>query len=122
MIYSSSWQLLQYQDAYSTFVAAVAGDVQLLAKIEQRLNRLRISGNQSQPPVSKLIEDGVFECKADSAQHWARLFFCFLPERKIVILLGVLKDQKKLRRVDIDEAKRRMTIVQTHRELARGID
>lgn len=77
-------------------------------------------GNQAGEPVSKFIEDGILECRAKSARHQARLLFCFQPGRQIVILLGVLKDQRKLQRADIDEAKRRKAIIEAQAERKDG--
>ena len=92
-----------------------------MARIDQRLAILRVRGNQTGGPVSKFIEDGILECKAKSAQHQARLLYCFQPGKQIVILLGILKDQRKLERADIEEAKRRKLIIETQTEFINGI-
>lgn len=115
------WELYQYQNVYDDFRQSVGSDSELLARIDQRLSTLREFGNQAREPVSKFVEDGILECKAKSAEHQALLLYCFQPGRQIVILLGVLKDQRKLERADIDEAKRRKLIIEANAELISGI-
>lgn len=92
-----------------------------MARIDQRLAVLMERGNQAGEPVSKFIEDGILECRAKSARHQARLLFCFQPGKQIVILLGLLKDQRKLERADIEEAKRRKAIIEAQVELTSGL-
>ncbi len=115
------WTLWQYLLAYDEFRLSVAHDSELQGRIEARLRKLTEIGNQAKEPISTYVEDGILECRAKSARHQARLLYCFHPERRIVILLGVLKDQRKLARRDIDEAKRRKAIIQEKRELIRGL-
>lgn len=115
-----SWQLRQYLNVYDEFCVFIEQDKELLARIDQRLARLRERGNQVGEPISKFIEDGIFECRAKSAQHHARLLYCFQPGKQIVILLGILKDQRKLDRADIEEAKRRKTIIEARAEFISG--
>ena len=121
MIYST-WRLYQYLDSFTAFRdSLLRDDPELVANLDQRLHRLQIMGNQAQEPVSKYVEDGILECKAKSAQHQARLLFCFQPGTRIVILLGILKDQRKLKRADIEEAKRRRAIIESQSEFIRGL-
>ena len=84
----------------------------MLARIDQRLAILKERGNDTREPITKHLEDGILEVRAKSSQHQARLLFCFQPAKQIVILLAVLKDQRKLERVVIEEAKRRRDIVE----------
>ena len=115
-----SWQLRQYLNVYDEFCAAIEQDKELLARVDQRLAILRERGNEAREPVTKFIGDGILECRAKSAQHQARLLFCFQPGKQIVILLAVLKDQRKLERADIEEAKRRKAIVEAQTEFTGG--
>jgi phage-related protein len=116
-----TWQLYQYADVYTEFCAAIREDVELQARIDQRLSVLTSLGHQAREPITKHVEAGILECRAKSARHQARLLFCFQPSQRIVILLAVLKDQRKLNRADIDEAKRRKAVIETHAEFIRGL-
>lgn len=116
-----SWQLRQYLAVYDEFCVSIQQDRELVAKIDQRLAYLGEHGNQAGEPVSKYVEDGILECKAKSAQHQARLLYCFQPGKQIVILLGILKDQRKLDRADINEAKRRRDIIEAQAEFISGL-
>lgn len=115
-----SWQLRQYLNVYDEFCATIGRDKELLARIDQRLAILRERGNEAREPVTKFVEDGIFECRAKSAQHHARLLFCFQPKKQIVILLAILKGQRKLDRADIEEAKRRKAIIEAQAEFTGG--
>ena len=115
-----SWKLYQYQNVYNEFLASIAEDKDLLAIIEQRLDKLTELGNMAREPISKPIEDGIFECRARAKQRHARLLYCFQPEKQKVILLAILKDQNKLKRADIDKAKQRKLIIQANKELQSG--
>ena len=116
-----SWQLRQYLEVYDEFCVSIQHDSELRGQIDRRLAHLLERGNLTREPVSKPVEDGIFECRAKSARHQARLLYCFLPGKQIVILLGILKDQKKLARADIDEAKRRRDIIEAQREFLNGL-
>lgn len=93
----------------------------MAANVDQRLAYLREHGNNAREPISKFVEDGILECKAKSAQHQARLLYCFQPGSQIVILLCILKDQRKLERADIEEAKRRKLIIAAQSEFIGAI-
>ena len=114
------WQLLQYENVYTEFCAEIGQDKELLARIDQRLSVLRVRGNEAREPITKHLEDGILEIRAKSVRHQARLLFCFLPAKRIVILLAVLKDQWKLERAVIQEAKRRRDIVKARAEFTNG--
>lgn len=116
-----AWELRQYQNAYDEFRQVVAADRELLARLDQRLLRLQEFGDRARAPVSKYVENGILECRAKSAKHQARLLYCFQPQKRIVILLGIVKDQRKLKRADIEEALRRKKIIEAGSEFTSGL-
>ncbi len=58
------------------------------------LARLREHGAALRPPTSKLVETGLFELRG----HQVRIFYIFLPGRRIVLLDGVIKKQDEIPR------------------------
>jgi hypothetical protein len=73
------------------------------------------------PAPAAPVEDGILECRAKSARHQVRLLFCFQPGKRVVILLAVLKAQRKLEHADIEEAKRRKAIIEAQAGFTGGL-
>ncbi|HXQ30003.1 MAG TPA: type II toxin-antitoxin system RelE/ParE family toxin [Gemmatimonadales bacterium] len=59
--------------------------IALLQLIQER-------GNQIRPPHSKLVETGLFELRGQQI----RIFYMFLPGRRIVLLDGIVKKQDRI--------------------------
>lgn len=114
-----SWQLYQFEQVYTKFYEGC--DNELQAEIDSRLDVLRDLGNLAREPYSKPVEDGIFECKANTHRHQARLLYCFQPGRRIVIVVAVMKSTRKLKRTDIETAKTRKAIIEAERERIHGI-
>jgi hypothetical protein len=106
------WTLYEYQGAFTAFRESdLEDDPELSAEVDQRLLRLRELGNLATMPVSEPFGEGLFCCRASSAGHHARLMYCFLPKKRIVILLCALKDQRTLAPGVIAEARKRKKLV-----------
>jgi phage-related protein len=56
------------------------------------LGRLRHFGNQLRPPTSRLLETNLLELRG----HQVRVFYMFLPGRRVVLLDGMIKKQDKI--------------------------
>ncbi len=59
--------------------------IALLQLLEERGNGLR-------PPQSKMVETGLFELRG----HQVRMFYIFLPGKRIVMLDGMVKKQDEI--------------------------
>ena len=114
-----AWKIHQFQQVFSEFYAGC--DTELKAEIDRRLDVLRDLGNTAREPYSKFVQDGIFECRAKTIRHQARLLFCFQPGKNIVIVVCVIKKKSKLDRSDIREALRRKVIVETEQEKNSGL-
>jgi hypothetical protein len=79
------------------------------------LGRLRQAGNQLRPPTSKLLETNLLELRG----HQVRIFYMFLPGRRIVLLDGMIKKQDKISSEVMKRVRRYQQEVDT-REAARG--
>ena len=108
------WQLLQYKTVYDDFRRKISRDDELCGRLDQRLMGLAELGNQAGEPHSKVVGNGIFECRASSAQHRARLLFGFLPGQRIAIVIAVLKDQTKLDPKDVRMAESRLRTIKSN--------
>jgi len=63
---------------------------------------LREHGNMLRPPRSKKVEDNLFELRG---YHQVRIFYLFLPGRRIVVLDGIIKKTDKIPRHDLKRVK-----------------
>ena len=106
------WTLWEYEDSYTSFYAGCDKLVQ--ASVDSRLEILLEQGNEARAPVSKHVREGVFELRS---QRGARVLYFFQPDRKIVVVLGVIKDQRKLNPADINTALKRKQLAIACEEL-----
>ena len=98
------WRLHQYGAAYDDIYEKC--DTKLKASIDARLNKLRSMGNQTRAPVSKHLEDGIFELRANFRKVHVRFLYFFCPNRVIIVAVGLFKTQRKVPRADIEKAKK----------------
>ena len=98
------WKLHQYGTAYDDICEQC--DTRLKARIDARLTALRSEGNQARAPISKPIEDGIFELRARSGNVQVRFLYFFRPKKNIIVAVGLFKTQSKVPRSEIEKAKR----------------
>ncbi len=67
--------------------------------------------------MSKPLGDGIFELRAKTA----RFLYYFEPGRNVIVVVAFLKDQQKVNRRFIEQAKDIRKIIQAGREKASGI-
>ena len=65
------------------------------------LLKLAARGNQLRPPDSRQVAENLFELRG----HEVRIFYMFLPGRRIVLLDGIIKKQHRIPRQDLDRVK-----------------
>ena len=95
------WSAKQYDCIWDTFYGSCDSDTQ--EKIDQRLAFLLQRGNQSGEPVTKHLDDGIFELRAKNA----RLLFYFGGSRTVVFVHALTKKRSNVPRADINLAKQR---------------
>jgi putative component of toxin-antitoxin plasmid stabilization module len=98
------WKLLQYKTVFDDLYNQC--DTKLKAAIDQRVQRLAIEGNMARAPVSKPLEDGIFECRARAKRQHVRFLYFFQPGKIVVFAVATFKDQSKVPRSAIDKAKK----------------
>ena len=62
------------------------------------LLKLAARGNQLRPPDSQQVSDNLFELRG----HQVRIFYAFLPGRRIVLFDGIIKKQDRIPRQDLE--------------------
>jgi phage-related protein len=98
------WRLLQYDGAYDRLMAEC--DQAMKDAIKPRLAQVLIKGNLARYPVTEPLGDGLFEIRARAKKVRIRLLFGFSLRKRIVVVWGGTKDQRRLPPATIDAARR----------------
>lgn len=80
-------------------------DKKMRAKVMKELKMLSLNGTELREPYSKLLEDGIFELRAQSGSDITRVLYFFFVGREIVLTNGFVKKTRKTPREEIDRAK-----------------
>jgi hypothetical protein len=94
------WSIYQLDDAFDDFRKGLAPGQQVALDayvdlLREKGNLLAFEGGKSRPLVGY---GNLFELHPQNI----RVFYCFVPGRNVVILLGVLKNQRKLKKRVLD--------------------
>ena len=76
------------------FLSGLERDETSLADALALLELLKVRGNALRPPRSRSLGEGLFELRAHPRA--VRMFYIFRPERRIVVLDGIVKKQDKI--------------------------
>lgn len=82
-------------------------DKKMRAKVMKELKMLSLNGMELREPYSKLLEDGIFELRAQTGSDITRVLYFFVIGREIVLTNGFVKKTRKTPPEEIDRAKRR---------------
>ena len=82
-------------------------DVKMKAKVVANLHLLEEYGNLAREPLSKELEDGIFELRSGEGNNIVRILYFFDKEQIIIATNGFVKKQQKTPRGEIDLAKQR---------------
>lgn len=88
------WRLLEYRGAFSKAYASC--DARLKVSIDRRMAQLLEQGNQTKFPVSRPLGNGLFELRASTGREHIRFLYFFASEQRIVFILAAPKDQRRL--------------------------
>lgn len=94
-------------------------NIKIKAKIVANLHLLEEYGNLAREPLSKEIEDGIFELRTIVGNDLVRILYFFDMNRIIIATNGFIKKQQKTPRSEIDLAKLRRA--DYHRRKEAGI-
>lgn len=83
----------------------------LAARYVALTRRMVEHGSNLGPPHTEAFGDGLFELRLKGAEGIARVFFCTLVGKKIVMLHSFIKKTQKTPKKELDLAKARMNEV-----------
>ena len=85
-------------------------NVKMKAKVVSDLHLLEEYGNMAREPLSKHLEDGIFEVRSKVGSDIVRILYFFDGNRIIIATNGFVKKQNKTPRSEIELAKSRRNI------------
>ena len=95
---------------YSTIVEAeiLALPTGFVARFVRYAERMEVYGPDLGMPHTRAMGDGLFELRLKAAEGIARVFYCTLVGRKIVILHQIVKKTEKTPQKELQIARRRL--------------
>ena len=91
-------------------------DLKLKAKVVADLHLLEEYGNLAREPLSKSLEDGIFEVRSQVGNNIVRILYFFDDSRIIIATNGFVKQQQNTPRTEIELAKCRREIYYMRKE------
>ena len=89
----------------TTFIRSL--DTKMKAKVVANLHLLEEYGNDARAPLSKQLEDGIYEVRSIVGNDIVRILYFFDHGRIIIATNGFVKKQNKTPRNEIELAKKR---------------
>ena len=104
-----SWEIIYFNDALFDWIDALP--VSIRASYARITERMLVFGPNLGMPYTRAMGDGLFEIRVHGREGIARIFYCSLIGRKIVMLHGIVKKTEKTPARDLDIAKYRMKVI-----------
>jgi len=103
------WTALQYNNAWDNLYKSCDSETQETA--DRRLDFVKDHGNASRAPITKHLDDGIFELRAKDA----RFLFYFHGLQKFVFVHGLIKKRGNVPPEDIRLAQKKRDDIRTRR-------
>jgi len=110
------WGAYQYGTVWDDLYSVCDEDTQ--CTIDHRLDALREKGNQAREPISKHLEDGIFELRAKDK----RFLYYFSESREIIFIHAFIKKRNEVLRAHIEKAKERRNEIRRWRLSPNALD
>jgi len=101
-----NWQVTFYSVALEEEVLQLPAG--FVARFLRYAERMEIYGPDLGMPHTRAIGEGLFELRLKAAEGIARVLYCTLVGRRIVVLHQFVKKSEKTPRRELEVAKRRM--------------
>jgi phage-related protein len=101
-----NWKVTFYSDQVEAEINALPSD--LVARFVRYGERMEIYGPDLGMPHTRSMGDGLFELRLKAEEGIARIFFCTVVERKIVMLHQFVKKSEKTPKRELKIARNRM--------------
>lgn len=100
------WTITYYNESVQEEILAMPAG--FLAPFLRYSDRIEIFGPDLGMPHTRAMGDGLFEMRLKAAEGIARIFYCTIVGKKIVILHQFIKKTDKTPTKELSTAKRRM--------------
>ncbi|MHB8472451.1 MAG: type II toxin-antitoxin system RelE/ParE family toxin [Gammaproteobacteria bacterium] len=101
-----TWKVTFYSNRLETEILALPAG--LVARFIRYAERMEIYGPNLGMPHTRPMRDGLFELRLKASEGIARIFYCTLVDRRIVMLHQFVKKTAKTPTSELDIARRRM--------------
>ena len=105
------WQIEYYSERVEAEIDALPDG--MLARYLRYTNSWQKYGPNLGMPHSRAMGDGLFELRVKAKEGVARVFFCTVIERRIVVLHSFIKKTQKTPKRELNVARRRLKEVKT---------
>ena len=104
------WEIVYFSDDVQQFLLGLPAGLQ--ARYVHLTERMQAFGPDLGMPHTRAMGGGLFELRMKSKEGLARVFYCTLPARRIVMLSGFIKKSSKTPAQELKTAQTRMKKVQ----------
>jgi phage-related protein len=101
-----SWTIIYYDNSVQAEILAMPPG--FLGRYLRYSDRMEIYGPDLGMPHTRAMGDGLFELRLKAAEGIARVFYCTVVNRKIVMLHQFIKKTDKTPPRELETARRRM--------------
>lgn len=108
------WEVVYYSEKIEQQILALPND--LKAHYLRLADLIGTYGPHLKPPHTKAMGNGLFELRLKGHEGIARVFYCTIVGRKVVMLHGFIKKSQKTPRKELDIATKRMNEVKKNAE------
>jgi len=101
-----SWRVTFYSSEFQSEILRLPAG--FVARFLRYAERMEIYGPNLGMPHTRAMGEGLFELRLKAAEGIARVFYCTLIGRRIVMLYQFVKKSEKTPRKELEIARRRM--------------
>ena len=101
-----NWKVTFYSDRVEVEIQALPAG--LVARFMRYAERMEVYGPDLGMPHTRPMGDGLFELRLKAAEGIARIFYCTIVERRIVMLHQFVKKSEKTPKKEMKIARHRM--------------
>lgn len=101
-----TWRVTFYGNRLEAEILALPAG--LVARFLRYAERMEIYGPNLGMPHTRAMREGLFELRLKASEGIARVFYCTLVDRRIVMLHQFVKKTAKTPRIELDIARRHM--------------
>ena len=101
-----NWKITYYSESVQEEILAMPAG--FLARFLRYADRMEAFGPDLGMPHTRAMDDGLFELRLRAAEGIARVFYCTMVRKEIVILHQFIKKSDKTPARELSTAKRRM--------------